>query len=53
MLKQLARFPVVVDLHDSLTLLYSRLLNMEEQLLRKFMLYLDRRGIANREKSST
>jgi len=43
--------PVVVDLHDSLTLLYSRLLGMEEQLLRKFMLYLDRRGIANREKS--
>jgi glycosyltransferase involved in cell wall biosynthesis len=43
--------PVVVDLHDSLTLLYSRLVKRERRLLRKFLVYLEKRSIAKREAS--
>jgi glycosyltransferase involved in cell wall biosynthesis len=43
--------PVVVDLHDSLTLLYSRLVKGEKQWLRKFRVYLEKRSIAKREQS--
>jgi glycosyltransferase involved in cell wall biosynthesis len=43
--------PVVVDLHDSLTLLYSRLVKRERRVLRKFLVYLEKRSIAKREAS--
>jgi glycosyltransferase involved in cell wall biosynthesis len=43
--------PVVVDLHDSLTLLYSRLVKRESRLLKKFLLYLENTSIAKREQS--
>ena len=43
--------PVVVDLHDSLTLLYGRLVEGEKRLLRKIALYLGKRGIAKLEQS--
>jgi glycosyltransferase involved in cell wall biosynthesis len=43
--------PVVVDLHDSLTLLYSRLVEGEKRLLKKIALYLGKRGIAKLEQS--
>ena len=38
--------PVVVDLHDSPTLLYGRLLAMEQRLPKKLALYLETRSIA-------
>jgi glycosyltransferase involved in cell wall biosynthesis len=43
--------PVVVDLHDSLTLLYSRSVKRESRLLKKVPLYLEKRSIAKREQS--
>ncbi len=43
--------PVVVDLHDSLTLLYSRLVNREKRLSKKLSLYLEKRSIAKREQA--
>jgi sugar transferase (PEP-CTERM/EpsH1 system associated) len=45
------RPPVVVDLHDSHTLLYRRLLAMEQRLLRRFVLHLEARSIARWERS--
>jgi len=43
--------PVVVDLHDSHTLLYERLLAMERRPSRKLPLYLETRSIARWERS--
>jgi glycosyltransferase involved in cell wall biosynthesis len=43
--------PVVVDLHDSPSLLYGRLLAMERRLSKKLPLYLETRSIAGWERS--
>jgi sugar transferase (PEP-CTERM/EpsH1 system associated) len=43
--------PVVVDLHDSHTLLYQRLLAREQHLVRRLPLYLEGRSIARWERA--
>lgn len=43
--------PVVVDLHDSLTLLYSRLVKREKRLLKKLQTYLGQRSFKKLEES--
>ena len=43
--------PAMIDLHDCLTLLYSRTMRVEKQWLRKLALYAETRSIAGWEKS--
>lgn len=43
--------PIVVDLHDSLKLLYTRLLKQENQLFKKLPLYLEKLSVEIREQS--
>jgi sugar transferase (PEP-CTERM/EpsH1 system associated) len=45
------KIPAVIDLHDCLTLLYSRTMRVEKRWLRKLALYAETRSIARWEKS--
>ena len=45
------KIPALIDLHDCLTLLYSRTMRVETRWLRKFALYAETRSIARWEKS--
>ena len=45
------RRPAFIDLHDSLTLLFTRMMKAEHDLKKKFMLYLQAKDVARSERS--